>query len=155
MDSMQEMDDVSKKPRVVHLQKKTYNNVRRSMNHGFTSSHISSKYVSFHIQSKGGEKDKVQTLASRWKNNMTISSSSLKAVTSYNSKLPHVNQGLKYSTLDITHLDISFPRKESQLQQICLFKTLTYKHIALVSCTFNFTKDIHAVMSLAMPDILK
>jgi hypothetical protein len=60
VDSMQEMDDVSKKPRVVHLQKKAYNNVRRSMNHGFTSTHISWKYVSFHIQSKGGEKDKVQ-----------------------------------------------------------------------------------------------
>ncbi len=134
---------------------KTYNNVRRSMNHGFTSSHISWKYASFHIQSKGGEKNKVQTLASRWKNNMTISSFSLRAITSCNSKLPCVNQGLIYSTLETTHSNISFPRKESQLQPICLFRTQTYKHIASVSCTSNFTKDIHAVMSLAMPDIFE
>jgi hypothetical protein len=69
------------------------------MNHGFTSSHISWKYASFHIQSKGGEKDKVQTLASRWKNNMTISGSSLRAVTSCNSKLPRGSQGFIYIQL--------------------------------------------------------
>ncbi len=63
------------------------------------ASHISWQYASFQIQSEGGEKDKVQTLASGWKKSMTVSGSSLRAVTSCNSKLPCVSQGLIYIQL--------------------------------------------------------